>query len=156
MLSGKGGTGKTSLVASFAALTKNIVVTDCDVDAPDLHMLLDPKVIQTQEFEGSNLAVIDKNNCTYCSKCEELCRFNAIKDLVVDPILCEGCGVCAYVCPVKAIELKERTSGYAYISKTRYGPMSHARLNPCEENSGKLVTLVKQNVMQIAEEENYR
>jgi MinD superfamily P-loop ATPase len=155
VLSGKGGTGKTSLVASFATLTQNIVVTDCDVDAPDLHMLLDPKVIQTQEFKGSNLAVINKNKCTHCSKCEELCRFNAIKDLVIDSILCEGCGVCAYTCPVKAIELKERTSGYTYISKTRYGPMFHARLNPGEENSGKLVTLVKQNATQIADEENY-
>lgn len=155
MLSGKGGTGKTSLVASFTALTKNIVVTDCDVDAPDLHMLLNPKIIQTQEFKGSNLAVIDLNKCTNCNKCEELCRFNAIKNLVIDPILCEGCGVCAYICPVKAIELKERTSGFAYISKTRYCPMSHAKLNPGEENSGKLVTLVKQNASQIAEKENY-
>jgi len=155
VLSGKGGTGKTTLVASFAVLMKRIVVTDCDVDAPNLHLLLKPEVIQTQEFGGSNLTVIDKAKCIKCGKCEEFCRFDAIKDMVIDPVLCEGCGVCAYVCPVEAIELKEKLSGYAFISKTEYGLMSHARLNPGEENSGKLVTLVRQNARKIAEKEGY-
>ncbi len=153
MLSGKGGTGKTTLVASFAALTQRIVVTDCDVDAPNLHLLMKPKIMETQEFTGSRLATIDETKCTQCGKCEESCRFEAIKELAVDPVLCEGCGVCAYVCPVEAIELKERISGYAYISKTKYGTMSHARLNPGAENSGKLVTLVRGNARQIAEKE---
>jgi len=153
VLSGKGGTGKTTLVASFAALTQRIVVTDCDVDAPNLHLLMKPKTLETQEFTGSRLVAIDETKCIQCGECEESCRFEAIKELAVDPVLCEGCGVCAYVCPVEAIELKERISGYAYISKTKYGPMSHARLNPGAENSGKLVTLVRQNARQIAEKE---
>lgn len=106
VLSGKGGTGKTTLVASFAALAKRLVVTDCDVDAPDLHMLLKPKVIQKQEFKGSKVAIIDETECIQCGKCEESCRFNAITNLLIDPVLCEGCGVCAYVCPVKAIGAK--------------------------------------------------
>jgi MinD superfamily P-loop ATPase len=153
VLSGKGGTGKTTLVASFAALTQRIVVTDCDVDAPDLHLLMKPKILMTQEFKGSRLATIDETKCIQCDKCEESCRFEAIKEWTVNPVLCEGCGVCAYICPVEAIELKERISGYAYISKTKYGPMSHARLNPGAENSGKLVTRVRQNAEQIAEKE---
>ena len=155
VLSGKGGTGKTSLVASFAALTKRIVVTDCDVDAPNLHLLLKPEVMETQEFGSSNLAVIDDSKCVRCGKCEESCRFDAIKNIIVDPVLCEGCGVCAYVCPAEAIQLKEKLSGYAFISKIEYGLMSHARLNPGEENSGKLVTLVRQNARRIAEKEGY-
>ena len=154
VLSGKGGTGKTSLVGSLAALTKKTVMTDCDVDAPDLHLLLKPEILQTQEFKASRVAVMDEEKCIQCGKCEELCRFNAIEKLVIDPILCEGCGVCAYVCPVEAIELRERISGYAFISRTKYGPMSHARLNPGEENSGKLVSLVRQNAKQVAETEN--
>jgi len=112
-----------------------------------------PKIMETQEFTGSKLAAIDETKCIQCGKCEESCRFEAIKEGAVDPVLCEGCGVCAYICPVEAIELKERISGYAYISKTKYGPMSHARLNPGAENSGKLVTLVRQNARQIAEKE---
>jgi MinD superfamily P-loop ATPase len=155
MLSGKGGTGKTSLTASFTALTKRIVVTDCDVDAPNLHLLLKPEVIETQEFGGSNQAVIDESKCIRCGKCETSCRFDAIKNLVVDPVLCEGCSVCVYVCPVDAVQFKEKLSGYAFISKTKYGLMSHARLNPGEENSGKLVTLVRQNARKIAEKEGY-
>jgi MinD superfamily P-loop ATPase len=154
VLSGKGGTGKTTLVASFAALTKKTVLTDCDVDAPDLHLLLRPQIMQTQEFVGSKVATIDREKCIKCGKCEELCRFNSIEKLSVDPVLCEGCGVCAYICPVEAIKLTQRISGYAFISKTKYGPMSHARLNPGEENSGKLVTLVRKNAKQVAEIEN--
>lgn len=152
ILSGKGGTGKTTLAASFAALSNRLVVTDCDVDAPDLHMLLKPTVIRKQEFKGSKVAVMDKSKCIKCRMCEERCRFNAIKNLEIDPLLCEGCGVCAYVCPAEAIKLKEKVCGYAYISRIKYGFMSHARLNPGEKNSGKLVTLVRQNARLIAEE----
>lgn len=154
VLSGKGGTGKTSVTASLAVLTKSTVMTDCDVDAPDLHMLLKPEVLETQEFKASRVAVIDQEKCVQCDKCEEHCRFGAINKHTIDPVLCEGCGVCAYICPVAAIELEKRVSGYAFISKTNYGPMSHALLNPGEENSGKLVALVRQNAKKVAEKEN--
>ncbi len=155
VLSGKGGTGKTTITASFAALAHNIVVADCDVDAPDLHLLLHPKIVETQEFRGFKLAVIDKTKCIECGLCRDACRFDAIKDVFeVDTVLCEGCGVCVVVCPEKAINLKERISGHAFISKTKYGTMSHARLKPSESTSGKLVTLVRQNASQIAEKEN--
>jgi MinD superfamily P-loop ATPase len=155
VLSGKGGTGKTTITASFAALARNIVVADCDVDAPDLHLLLHPQIMETQEFRGPKLAVIDKTKCVECGLCRDACRFDAINDTIeVDPFLCEGCGVCVVTCPNEAISLKERISGYAFISKTKYGTMSHARLNPGEANSGKLVTLVRHNSRQIAEKEN--
>jgi MinD superfamily P-loop ATPase len=155
VLSGKGGTGKTSIVASFTAVTPSIVVTDCDVDAPNLHLLLNPEILQTQEFRGAHLAEIDATKCTQCGRCETACRFNAVQRQYVDSILCEGCGVCAAVCPANAITLAERIAGYAYISKTRFGPMAHARLNPGEANSGKLVTLVRTNARQIAVTQRY-
>ena len=154
ILSGKGGTGKTSITASFAVLAKNAVVADCDVDAPDLHMLLHPEIIETQEFKGSKVAVIDETKCIQCGLCKEKCAFDAItEDLNVDVIACEGCKVCAVVCPINAITLVERVSGEAYISKTKYGFMSHALLHPGESNSGKLVTLVRQNAKILAEKE---
>jgi len=155
ILSGKGGTGKTTITASFAVLAKNAVLADCDVDAPDLHMLLHPEVIKTQEFKGSKVAVVDKTKCVNCGVCREKCRFDAItEDIKVDPIACEGCGVCAAICPEDAITLAERVSGYAYISKTNYGFMAHALLIPGEANSGKLVTLVRQNARILSEKEN--
>jgi len=155
VVSGKGGTGKTTITASFVALAHNIVVADCDVDAPDLHLLLHPQIIETQEFKGSKLAVVDETKCIECGSCRNACRFDAVNnDFQVDPFLCEGCGVCVVVCPEEAVSLKERISGYAFISKTAYGIMSHARLNPGEANSGKLVTLVRHNARQIAEKEN--
>jgi MinD superfamily P-loop ATPase len=155
VLSGKGGTGKTIITASFAALVRNAVVADCDVDAPDLHMLLHPKIVKTQEFKGSKLAIIDETKCIKCDQCREKCKFNAItENLQIDPVSCEGCGVCCFVCPVNAITLTERVSGHAYISETKYGFMAHALLNPGESNSGKLVTLVRQNAKMLAEKEH--
>jgi len=155
VLSGKGGTGKTTITASFAVLAKNTVVADCDVDAPDLHMLLHPKVVKTQEFKGAKLAVIDEEKCTKCGQCREKCRFDAItEDIKIDSISCEGCGVCAVVCPVSAITLIERISGHAYISKTEHCFMAHAMLSAGEGNSGKLVTLVRQNAKTLAEREH--
>jgi len=155
ILSGKGGTGKTSITASFAVLAKNAVVADCDVDAPDLHMLLHPEIIKTQEFIGSNVAIIDETKCIKCGLCREKCVFDAItSNLNVDAIACEGCGVCAVVCPVDAVALTPRISGNAFISKTKYGFMSHAILHPGESNSGKLVTLVRQNAKILSEKEN--
>jgi MinD superfamily P-loop ATPase len=155
ILSGKGGTGKTTITASLAVLAKNAVLADCDVDAPDLHMLLHPRVIETQEFKGSKLAVIDKAKCDNCGFCREKCRFDAITEAIeVDPVGCEGCGVCAAICPADAIIMTERVSGYAYISKMRYGFMVHALLSPGEANSGKLVALVRQNAKIISEKKN--
>ena len=155
VLSGKGGTGKTTITASFAALAKNAVVADCDVDAPDLHMLLHPEVIETQKFRGAKLAVIDEAKCTKCGLCREKCAFDAVTpDLTIDAVACEGCGVCAIVCPAHAIALAERVSGEAYLSRTKYGFMSHALLYAGEANSGKLVTLVRQNAKILAKREH--
>jgi len=154
ILSGKGGTGKTTITAAFAVLAREAVVADCDVDAPDLHMLLHPEILETREFRGSKMAVINESKCIKCGICREKCRFDAItQDLTVDPFSCEGCGVCAIVCPVNAVTLTERISGYAYISKIKYGFMAHALLNPGESNSGKLVTVVRQNAKLLAERE---
>lgn len=155
VVSGKGGTGKTTITGSFAALAHDIVIADCDVDAATLHLLLQPQIVETQEFKGSKLAVMDKTICVECDLCRDACRFDAIDaSLQIDPFSCEGCGVCVAICPVRAISLNERISGHAFISKTRYGTMSHARLNPGEANSGKLVTLVRHNARQVAEKEN--
>jgi MinD superfamily P-loop ATPase len=153
VLSGKGGTGKTTITASLAALANNPVIADCDVDAPDLHMLLHPETLETLEFKGSKLAEINPEKCIRCGLCQEACRFEAITDFQIDPIRCEGCGTCVLVCPENAIHLTDRVCGQAFISKTKYGMMSHALLFPGEANSGKLVTLVRHNARQIAEKE---
>ncbi len=153
VLSGKGGTGKTTITASLASLANNPVIADCDVDAPDLHMLLHPEIIETQEFKGSKLAEIEPDKCIKCGLCQKACRFEAISDFEVDAMRCEGCGTCVLVCPENAIRLKERVCGQAFISKTKYGSMSHALLFPGEANSGKLVALVRHNARQIAERE---
>ena len=151
ILSGKGGTGKTTITGSFAALAEEPVLADCDVDASNLHLILNPKIKETVEFRGLNLAEIDPEKCTRCGLCMKLCRFNAIHEYTVNPIHCEGCKVCVVNCPVKAISFNERVCGHAYLSETEYGPMSHARLTPGMENSGKLVTLVRQNAAKLAE-----
>ena len=159
IISGKGGTGKTTLVGSFAALAENKVIADCDVDAPDLHLLLHPEIIKREEFKGLKVAVMDKTLCTECGTCEETCRFNAIalteeSGYAVNPARCEGCGACVFMCPQEALTLKERVSGYSFISKTKYGTMAHAQLNIAEEASGKLVTVVRNTAQQVAEKES--
>ena len=153
ILSGKGGTGKTTIVGSFAALAKEKVLADCDVDAADLHLLLSPSQRQENEFWSGQVAQIDEDKCTECGLCQELCRFNAIKDFKVDPISCEGCGFCYNVCPVEAVEMKENMSGQWFISDTKYGPLVHARLGIAQENSGKLVATVRQQAKKLAEQE---
>ena len=151
ILSGKGGTGKTSIVGSFAALAQNKVLADCDVDAADLHLLLSPSIKQENEFWSGQVAFIDEEKCTQCGLCQDVCRFDAIDDFKIDPISCEGCGFCSHICPVEAITMKESLSGRWFISDTKYGPLVHARLGIAQENSGKLVALVRQHAKQIAE-----
>ena len=155
VISGKGGTGKTSITAALASLVKNTVFVDCDVDAADLHLILKPTIKKTIIFIGLKIALVNELKCNNCKRCVSLCNFNAINDEIkINYDKCEGCGLCSYVCPVDAIEMVDRESGYAYISETRFGPMAHAMLKTAEEASGKLVTLVRNNAKNIAEENN--
>ena len=201
VISGKGGTGKTSIVASFASLARSVVLADCDVDAADLHLILQPDVRHRESFSGGKRARIDPDRCVGCGKCGELCRFDAVllespqdfctlgsdvnsacRDcsyckrsctvkanseiqamirasqgevklrLTIDPVACEGCGVCAWFCPAGAIEFGPAVNGEWYVSDTRCGPMVHAKLGAGEENSGKLVSLVRSEAKKIAED----
>lgn len=155
VISGKGGTGKTILTASFAVLAQNKVMVDCDVDAADLHLLLHPDVKETHKFEEGEKALIDPELCTECGMCRKVCRFDAIsEDYVVDPTSCEGCCVCHHMCPEDAIRMEKNLCGEWYISVTKYGPLVHARLGIAEENSGKLVTLVRQKARELASSQN--
>jgi MinD superfamily P-loop ATPase len=155
VISGKGGTGKTVLTASFASLAKNKVMADCDVDAADLHLLLCPTIKDRYEFRSGKTARIDKELCQGCGECLNVCRFGAIsEDFTIDPISCEGCTICSYVCPAEAIRMEENVSGEWFISDTKYGPLVHARLGIAEENSGKLVTQVRQAAKEMAEKDN--
>jgi MinD superfamily P-loop ATPase len=164
VISGKGGTGKTSIVAAFAGLTQNAVFTDCDVDAADLHLVLEPKVKQATDFSGGKQAFVIAEKCNGCGKCRDLCKFDAIRmdgpanELIektyrVDPISCEGCKVCVEFCPVDAIEFNDQINGQWFISDTRFGTMVHAKLGIAEENSGKLVFLIRKETLRIAKEQ---
>jgi MinD superfamily P-loop ATPase len=155
IISGKGGTGKTTITAAFAALAKNKVMADADVDAADLHLILNPRIEKEEAFYGGRLPFLDRSLCNECGICREKCRFEAINDkFIIDTIACEGCGVCAQVCPQKAISMQENLCGQWFISRTRFGPLVHARLGIAEENSGKLVALLRQQARLIAENEN--
>jgi MinD superfamily P-loop ATPase len=160
VVSGKGGTGKTSIVASFAALAEEKVLVDCDVDAANLHLVLSPEIKYREDFSGGKCARIDHEKCIECGECVALCRFDAIvenKDRYsVDSIACEGCNVCATFCPVQAIVMEEAVNGEWYLSDTRCGPMVHARLGIAEENSGKLVSIVRRTAREIAERDNLK
>ena len=164
VISGKGGTGKTSIVAAFAALAKKAVLADCDVDAADLHLVLDPTVKQTNDFSGGKQASIIAEKCIGCGKCQDMCRFDAInlngdrndvidKTFTIDPVSCEGCKVCVEFCPVDAIEFSDHINGQWFVSDTRFGPMVHAKLGIAEENSGKLVTVIRKEAKKIAQEQ---
>ena len=161
VISGKGGTGKTSVIASLAALAKSAVLADCDVDASNLHLVLDPQERQREGFPGGLRARINSDDCIACGKCQEVCRFAAVsfdgrgngrvsRTYRVDPTACEGCGVCHYFCPHRAIELQPAQGGEWFVSETRFGPLVHARLRPGEGNSGKLVTLIREQARQLA------
>jgi MinD superfamily P-loop ATPase len=184
VISGKGGTGKTILTASFARLAENKVMADCDVDAADLHLILHPKVKEKHEFKGLPKAFINQEKCTGCGECAKVCRYGAVINIdarykmqarpasqgeagdtkyknkknnpqfLIDASSCEGCTICMHVCPVDAISMKDTISGEWYISDTKYGPMVHAKLGIAEENSGKLVSVVRQHAKSLAQEKN--
>jgi MinD superfamily P-loop ATPase len=152
IISGKGGTGKTSILAAFASLAVNKVLSDADVDAADLHLIMNPQATERHDFQAGHSAVISLDKCTACGLCRDLCRYSAIsEDYTVNRMDCEGCGVCVYFCPEKAVDFPLKTCGEWYLSETRFGPMVHARLGIAEENSGKLVTLVRQEARKVAE-----
>lgn len=160
IISGKGGTGKTSITASLAVLAERPVICDCDVDAADLHLVLEPQIQEQHEFRCGHEAVIRQDDCIGCGICQDVCRFGAISNHVemfsVDPIACEGCGVCVRFCPQEAIDFPERRCGQWFVSDTRCGPMVHARLGVAAENSGKLVSTVRWKARELAEEKNYQ
>jgi len=155
IISGKGGTGKTSLMAAFASLAKNKVLCDADVDAADLHLITAPRLQERHDFQGGHTAIINQDKCTLCGVCQDLCKWDAVSDeFEIDSIECEGCGVCFYLCPEKAIDFPLNICGEWFISDTPFGPMVHARLGIAEENSGKLVSIVRKKAKEIAEEKN--
>lgn len=159
VISGKGGTGKTSLVACFAALYENKVLADCDVDAANLHLVMDTQILHREPFMGGKKAGILADRCNGCGDCKTVCRFDAVTAdghangsdrFRIDPIACEGCGVCTLVCTADAIEFEEVVSGEWFVSETRHGPMVHAKLGIAEGNSGKLVSIVRSQARGIA------
>ncbi len=164
VLSGKGGTGKTSVTAAFAHLasegefTNKFIVADTDVDAANLELVLQPQLLEEQEFKGGQVAIIDQDSCASCGDCQDICRFDAIDYTdgiyMVDPIACDGCAACVYQCSTESIAMHEQVVGKFYISQSRYSPLYHANLCPGQDNSGKLVTLVKQRARLQALDEN--
>ena len=156
VLSGKGGTGKTSLTGAFAHLADDKIICDLDVDAPDLHLLLAPEHLSSEEFYSGNQAVINPELCEQCGECIERCRYQAVREVdgqpEIDPLRCEGCKVCVHFCPAGAIDFPENHCGRWYVSQTRFGPMVHAQLFPGQENSGRLVALLRQKARELAEE----
>jgi len=164
ILSGKGGTGKTSVTAAFAhlaaqsELASKIILADADVDAANLELVLNPQLREEQDFKGGKVAIINQDTCSACGECETVCRFDAIHHAdglyVIDPIACDGCAACVYQCPTESITMHEQIAGKFYFSESRYGPLYHANLFPGQENSGKLVTLVKQRARLQALDEN--
>lgn len=163
ILSGKGGTGKTSITASFAHLAHlesiRAVLADADVDAANLELILSPDVYEEHEFMGGKIALINPEKCENCGLCEQVCRFDAITahqgKYQVDPIACDGCGACVHQCPTNAIRMEMQLAGHWFQSKSLYGPLFHAALRPAQENSGKLVTLVKQQARLLAMDKEY-
>lgn len=149
VLSGKGGTGKTTITSSLIPYFENVVIGDCDVDAPNLQILFDPTTLSKESFLGMKKAALDDEKCIQCGKCYEMCKFDAVGNVSK----CEGCGVCEYVCPVDAIKMVDNVVGDLFVSQTRYGKMVHACLKAGEENSGKLVAQVRKVAKKIAQDE---
>ena len=156
VISGKGGTGKTTFTANLASLLDNLVLGDCDVDAPNLHLLLNPVNISEEIHKGAKLAVKNRDLCIDCGKCYDHCRFNAITadDFQIKKLKCEGCGVCVEVCPTDALKLEAIETGSLYQAQSKFGDMIHARLIPGADTSGKLVSEVKKKASAVAKEKN--
>jgi len=153
VISGKGGTGKTTLTAAFASLADNAVIVDCDVDAADMHLILKPEVMETGDYYGLMVAEIDPERCVECGRCRELCRFGAVgENFRINPCNCEGCAVCTVACPENAVSMMPRISGQVFSSRTRFGPLAHAKLGIGEEASGKLVSAVRECAKKLAEQ----
>ena len=150
VISGKGGTGKTTITSSLIPYFQDIVIGDCDVDAPNLQILFNPQNSEKESFYGMKKAKLDKELCIECGRCYEVCRFDAVEN----PKKCESCSICEYVCPVGAIKMVNNEAGEIYVSENKYGKMVHACLFPGEENSGKLVAEVRKKAKKIAQEEN--
>ncbi|NQU86748.1 MAG: P-loop NTPase [Mariniphaga sp.] len=155
ILSGKGGAGKTSVAAAIASIAQNAVFCDNDVDAADLHLIFNPEIKESYDFDSGTVAVIDTEICTNCGLCEEHCHFDAIhlnssEQLEVNPFQCEGCRLCERICPENAIESVHNLNNHWYVSETRFGTLVHAKMGPGEENSGKLVTEVRRKAKEIA------
>lgn len=147
VISGKGGTGKTTITSSIIPYFDSLVIGDCDVDAPNLKILLNPSEKEKNGFLGIKKAKIDSEKCIHCNRCYEYCKFEAMDNVQK----CEGCGVCEYICPVGAIEMIENRVGDIMVGETEYGTMVHAYLEPGEENSGKLVAEVRRKAKKIAQ-----
>lgn len=155
VISGKGGTGKTSITSAFASIAEKFVLCDADVDAPDLHLILKPEIKHQEDFSGGSQAEINSDLCIQCGKCIEVCKFDAVTDnFKIDEFSCEGCGVCVDNCPESAISFDPKVCGQWFISDTRFSTLVHAALGIAEENSGKLVSLIKGQARKIAEEKN--
>ena len=154
IVSGKGGTGKTSISAALAKIAPAKVLADCDVDAANLHLVTNHRVRESHDFFAGFKPEVDATLCTKCGKCTELCRFDAIKDGQVSALSCEGCGVCAFNCPEKAISMREKEAGRWLISETRFGTLVHAELQLAIENSGKLVSKVREQAKTVTVNEN--
>ncbi len=158
ILSGKGGTGKTSITAAFASLSKNTVFCDCDVDAADLHLILSPYIYYNEKFPSGARAVARRNKCDICGLCQELCRFDAIdiKDdkIFIDEYACEGCGLCAIACPTGAIIMEKHEKNHIIFGDSRFGPMIYGTLGIAEENSGRLVSKIREYARKIANRHN--
>ncbi len=155
VISGKGGTGKTIFTGALAVLAESKVLADCDVDAADLFLLFPPEIQREESFSAGFVPVIDYEKCTKCGLCSQLCRFDAINtEIVIDYYSCEGCAFCANICPAEAVKMEPNVCGKMFVSKTRAGSMVHAKLGTAQENSGKLVSLVRKTAGEIAEEEN--